>query len=109
MRYKGYTGRVTFDDEAGLFHGEVEGLRDVVTFQGRAVDELRQAFRDSIDDYLDWCAARGKVPEKPYSGRFLVRLDPALHRAADRAARRAGKSLNAWIAERLGEIAAREG
>lgn len=106
MEHKGYTARVEFDDEAGLFHGEVEGTRDVVTFQGGSVEELRQAFRDSVDDYLDWCAARGKTPDKPYSGRFVVRIEPGLHRAADRAARRAGKSLNAWVAERVAEAAA---
>jgi predicted HicB family RNase H-like nuclease len=82
MTHKGYQGRVEFDDEAGLFHGEVSGTRDVITFQGRAVDELRQAFRDSVDDYLDWCAARGKAPDRPYSGRLLLRLDPAPRRAA---------------------------
>lgn len=109
MTYKGYLGRVEFDDEAGLFHGEVDGTRDVITFQGRTVDELRQAFRDSVDDYLDWCAARGKAPDKPYPGRLLLRLDPALHRAADLAARCDGKSLNAWVAERVARAAAGEG
>jgi predicted HicB family RNase H-like nuclease len=110
MTYKGYQGRVGFDDEAGLFHGEVEGTRDVVTsFQGRTVDELRQAFRDSADDDLDWCAARGKAPDRPYSGRLLLRLDPAPRRAADLAARRDGKSLDAWVAERVARATTGEG
>lgn len=103
MNYKGYIGEVEFDDEAGIFHGEVVNMRDVVTFEGRSVDELRQAFRDSVDDYLDWCAERGKAPEKPYSGRFVVRVSPEVHRAAAAAARAADKSLNAWVAERLAE------
>tara|TARA_R100001143_G_C3361009_1_gene135766 strand:- start:9597 stop:9866 length:270 start_codon:yes stop_codon:yes gene_type:complete len=55
LEYKGYHGKVEFDEEAGLFHGEVVGLRDVITFQGKSVDELEQVFRDSIDDYLDFC------------------------------------------------------
>ena len=63
-----YLGVVEFDDEAGLFHGEVVNTRDVITFQGATVDELRTAMQDSVDDYLDWCAERGKEPEKPFSG-----------------------------------------
>ena len=105
MRYKGYSARVEFDDEAALFHGEVEGTRDVITFQGTSVDELTGAFRDSVDDYLDWCAERAKEPEAPYSGPFAVSLDAGLHQAASDAARRAGKSVEAWVAERVAEAA----
>lgn len=105
MRYKGYSARVEFDDEAALFHGEVEGTRDVITFQGTSVEELTGAFRDSVDDYLDWCAGRGKEPEAPYSGPLVVSIDPALHRAAGDAARRAGQSVEAWVADRVAEAA----
>ena len=105
MEYKGYVGRVEFDDEAEIFHGEVVNLRDVITFQGRSVDELRQAFADSVEDYLAWCAERGKSPEKPFSGKFVVRLDPEVHRSISAAAREQGKSLNAWVAERLASAA----
>ena len=59
LNYKGYSGHVEFDDEARLFHGEVLDLRDVVTFQGKSVDEIEQAFKDSIDDYLEFCEERG--------------------------------------------------
>ena len=62
MEYKGYSGTVEFDDQAEIFHGEVANLRDVITFQGRSVDELRKAFEESVDDYLSWCAERGKSP-----------------------------------------------
>lgn len=65
LEYKGYTGTAEFDDEVGVFHGEVVHLRDVITFEGTSVDELRQAFRDSIDDYLEWCVERGKEAERP--------------------------------------------
>ena len=58
LEYKGYKGHAEFDAQAGLFHGEVLDLRDVITFQGRSVDELEQAFRDSVDDYLEFCAER---------------------------------------------------
>ena len=67
MEYKGYNATVEFDDEAGIFHGEVALVRDVITFQGTSVDELRQAFRDSVEDYLEWCAERGEEAEKPLS------------------------------------------
>jgi predicted HicB family RNase H-like nuclease len=101
MTYKGYIGHVTYDDEARLLHGEVVNIRDVVTFQGQSVDELENAFHDSVDDYLEMCAERGEAPDKPFSGRFVVRLDPELHKASYLAAKSAGKSLNAWIADTL--------
>ena len=101
MEYKGYLARVEFDDEADLFHGEVINIRDVVTFQGRTVPQLRKALRDSIEDYLAFCRERGEQPDKPYSGKFVVRISPELHRAASIEAARKGKSLNAWVAEHL--------
>jgi predicted HicB family RNase H-like nuclease len=101
MEYKGYTANVWFDDQADLFHGEVLNIRDVVTFQGRSVKELRKAFRDSVDDYLQFCAERGEAPDKPFSGRFVVRANPELHRQIALAAARERKSLNAWILEKL--------
>lgn len=92
MQYKGYLGRVTLDDESNIFHGEVLGIRDVITFQGKSVEELRQAFKESVDDYLDFCNERGEKPEKPFSGRFVARIDPRLHREIDILARAAGKA-----------------
>jgi predicted HicB family RNase H-like nuclease len=101
MEYKGYIGRIEYDDDAGIFHGEVVNLRDVVTFQGASVKELRRAFRESVDDYLAFCAERGEAPEKPFSGQFVARLPPELHRRINLAATLAGKSLNAWVVEQL--------
>ncbi|MNX74083.1 HicB family protein [compost metagenome] len=105
--YKGYEAVIDFDDEDGLFYGEVLNIRDVVTFQGTTVEELRQAFRDSVDDYLEFCAAEGKDPDKPFSGQFLVRTSPDVHRQIATAAQRAGKSLNAWVSENLATVAER--
>jgi len=68
IQFKGYMGKVEFGDEADIFHGEVIGLRDVITFQGRSVDEVKGAFRESVDDYLAFCAKRGEEPEKPLRG-----------------------------------------
>lgn len=73
LEYRGYVGSVIFDDAADLFHGEVVGLRDVITFQGTTPQEIKQAFQESIDDYLDFCKARGEKPKKPYSGKFVLR------------------------------------
>ena len=101
LKYKGYTGYVEFDDEAGIFHGEVLDLRDVITFQGKSVEEIEQAFRDSVNDYLEFCEERREEPDKPFSGRLMLRLPPHLHRKAYVSARREGKSLNQWIAEKL--------
>jgi predicted HicB family RNase H-like nuclease len=101
MEYKDYVGRVEYDDEAGVFHGEVVNTRDVITFQGATVAELKKAFRDSIEDYLAFCAERGEEPEKPFSGQFVTRISPDLHRRINRAATLAGKSLNAWVTEQL--------
>ena len=101
MEYKGYWARVEFDDEANIFHGEVINIRDVITFQGKSVDELRQAFEDSVEDYLAFCAERGEEPDKPFSGRFIIRLSPEQHRKVILAAEKAGKGVETWVAEVL--------
>jgi predicted HicB family RNase H-like nuclease len=106
MEYKGYIGRVEFDDEAGALHGEVVGIRDVVTFEGTSVAEIEQAFQDSVDDYLDFCRERGEPPEKPCSGKFLVRIGSDLHRRISLAAEISGQSLNALVTECLDREAA---
>lgn len=101
MRYKGYEANVEYDEDAEIFHGEVADLRDVITFQGRSVAELKKAFAASIEDYVAFCNERGEEPEKPYSGEFVVRIDPSLHKDVSRAARRAGVSLNKWVTSSL--------
>jgi predicted HicB family RNase H-like nuclease len=101
LKYKGYTGHAAFDDEAELFHGEVLDLRDVITFQGTSVEELEREFRDSIDDYLEFCEERSEEPDRPFSGRLMLRLPPNVHREVYVRARQEGKSLNQWIAEKL--------
>ena len=88
MEYKGYTGTIEPDEESGVLFGRVIGLRDVITFQGDTVPELIKAFQDSVDDYLAFCAERNESPEKTYSGQFVLRLNPELHRELARLARR---------------------
>ena len=101
MEYKGYIGKVEFDDEAGMIHGEVINTRDVITFQGESVAGLKKAFQESVDDYLEFCETRGETPDKPFSGQFVTRIPPDLHRQINVAALLSGKSLNAWVAEQL--------
>ena len=101
MEYKGYIGKVAIDDEAGILYGEVINIRDVITFEGTSVAELQKAFHESVDDYLAFCAERGESPEKPFSGKFVVRLPAELHRKAFIQAKLADKSLNGWVTEVL--------
>lgn len=101
MKYKGYEAVVYLDDEAEIFHGEIINIRDVVTFQGTSVEELKQAFQDSVDDYLSFCASRNEQPDKPFSGKFMVRISPQLHQNIYTQAKQEGKSLNGWIEDKL--------
>jgi predicted HicB family RNase H-like nuclease len=103
LHYKGYTGVVEFDDEANLFHGEILHLNDVITFQGASVEEIRTAFIESVEDYLAFCAERGEEPSKPFSGQFVVRVSPELHRKISVGARLEHISLNAFITQAVQE------
>jgi len=67
IEYKGYLAKIDVDEDARLFHGEVVNLRDVITFEADCMDDLLQAFHDSIDDYLEFCDERGEDPEKSFS------------------------------------------
>jgi predicted HicB family RNase H-like nuclease len=101
MKYKGYTGLVELEEGSDVLFGRVIGLRDVITFQGESVAEVTRAFHDSVDDYLEFCAERGESPEKPYSGQFVLRLDPSLHRELANLAQAQSTSLNALIEDVL--------
>ena len=76
----------------------------MITFEGTSVDEVQQAFHESVDDYLEFCAQRGESPEKPFSGKFVVRLPAELHRKAYIQAKLKDKSLNSWITEVLQSV-----
>lgn len=97
IEYKGYIGIVTYDSDAKLFHGDVVNTRDVITFQGTTVDEIEKAFIESIEDYLDWCKEEGVAPEKPYSGKFNLRLSPELHKEIAITARKMNISINNFV------------
>ena len=97
LRYKEYVGVFNFDPDMKLFHGDIVGIQDVVTFQGESASELEQAIKDSVEEYLSLCKINGKKPDKPYSGEIKLRLGPGLHRDVATAAASSGLSLNAWM------------
>jgi predicted HicB family RNase H-like nuclease len=101
MEYKGYIGIVEYDDKAKIFHGDVINTKDVITFQGTSVKELEEAFNESVDDYLEWCERDGVNPEKPYSGKFNLRLSPELHKEIALAAGKLKISINSFVEKAL--------
>lgn len=101
MSYKGYSARVEYDDEDGIFTGRIAGIRDGVGFHADSVAELREAFHEAVEDYLEACARFGKEPQKAFSGQMMFRVNPEVHRKAAVAAELAGKSLNQWAEEVL--------
>ena len=107
MTYKGYAARIEFDPDDRIFVGHVAGIRDTIGFHGSTVDELEKAFRESVDDYVEACNKLGQRPERPASGKLMLRVPPAVHASAVRAAELAGKSLNQWAAQVLSEAATR--
>ena len=109
MEHKGYyAGKISFDDEAGIIHGEVVGTRDVITFQGKSTTQLKKAFQASVNEYLAFCSERGKAPEKPFSGKFALRISPEEHRVVSAAAQSSGLSINAWITHAIQQKAEEE-
>ncbi|WP_448190544.1 type II toxin-antitoxin system HicB family antitoxin [Azospirillum sp. sgz301742] len=105
MEYKGYKAQIDFDADAGIFVGQVINTRDGITFSGRSVDELTAAFHRAVEDYLELSSDMGANADRPFSGKISVRVNPILHRAIASCAQREGKTVGAWVADRLGEAA----
>ena len=101
MFYKGYSARIDFDDEDRIFVGHLAGIRDIVGFHGSSVDQLEKAFHEAVDDYLAHCVAVSLPPNKPFSGRMLLRVPPEVHARVSAAAQVAGVSLNQWATHAL--------
>lgn len=101
MTYLGYCAKIEYDDECGVMRGEILDINDLITFHGDSVGDLKAAFHDAVNDYLEHCAEIGRIPEKPYSGKFSVRVTPDLHRRVARHAALHGKSINSLVAEAL--------
>jgi len=105
MHFKNYSAQISFDDEDEIFVGKLAGISDTITFHATTVNDLREAFHEAVDDYLATCAKLGKSPQKTFSGRLMLRVDPAVHAKAAMAAELAGKSLNQWSEEVLDKAA----
>ena len=101
MTHNGYSARVEFDAEDRIFVGHIAGIRDIVGFHGESVDGLEAAFHEAVDDYLAACKKLKQAPDKPYSGRVMLRLPPELHARASAAAQITGISFNQWAARAL--------
>ncbi|MDR0826607.1 MAG: type II toxin-antitoxin system HicB family antitoxin [Desulfovibrio sp.] len=101
--YKGYTGTVEYSEEDACLFGRIAGICDIISYEGESVAEIRKAFEESVDDYLEHCAVIGKQPNKPYSGKFVLRLDPSIHARLAVKAQAKGKSLNQFAAEVLAQ------
>ncbi len=101
ISYKGYTAKIEFDPEDNILFGNIIGIRDTVGFHGESVSELQEAFHEAVDFYLETCEKANRKPNKPFSGKFLVRVDSSLHSRIATAAVRTGKSLNKWVSDAL--------
>ena len=101
MSYKGYTARVEYDERDNIFVGRILGIHSIISFHGETVTELREEFEKAVIDYLADCEEHGVKPEKPASGKLLLRVPPEVHGQALIAAQAAGKSLNQWATEVL--------
>ncbi len=101
MTYQGYSARIEYSDEDQCFVGRITGIRDIVSFHGESVVEIRQAFQEAVEFYLETCFERGEIPNKPYSGNLMLRVSPEVHAAVAAAAEVSGKSINQWAAEML--------
>lgn len=97
MRYKGYTATVEYDPSVNMLHGRVDNIQGVISFAAKSTEDLQSEFEASVDDYLTFCAEHGIEPEKPYSGRLVLRLDPGVHRAVALSAKKENESINGWI------------
>lgn len=97
LKYKNYTGEVKYDADAKIFHGEVIGIRDVITFVSKTEDGLKAALQDSVEDYIELCKEKGKLPQKSYSGDVRLRIEPKTHAKLALEAAYKGLSLNSFI------------
>lgn len=101
MTYKGHAARIEFDERDEIFVGRILGIHTLISFHGETVAQLRSEFETAIDDFLSECKQLGVKPEKPASGKLLLRVPPEVHGVALVAAQASGKSLNQWATEVL--------
>lgn len=103
MTHKGYTAQIEYSPDDGCLVGRIAGIRDIISFHADSVQEIRQMFIESVDEYLEHCKNIGKEPNKPYSGRFVLRIDPVVHARLAMKAQAHGMSLNQYAAQVLAQ------
>jgi predicted HicB family RNase H-like nuclease len=101
MTYKGYIGSVHFSEDDETFYGKLEAINDLIMFEGESVRELKKAFREAVDDYIQACKETGREPQKPFKGSFNVRLAPDLHKRVALEAVKKGISLNQLVQDAI--------
>ena len=101
MKYKGYEAVIEYDEVDRLFFGRVINTKDIISFDGKTVDELQQSFETVIDEYLEDCEREGKEPDKAFSGQFNLRISPELHRKISIEAKKQNLSLNSFVEQAL--------
>jgi predicted HicB family RNase H-like nuclease len=99
MTYRGYAARIEYSDEDQCLVGHIAGINDIVGFHGESVAQMRAAFEEAVDDYLEACEKLDRAPQKPYSGKLMLRVPPEVHAAVAMAAEVSGKSINQWATE----------
>ncbi len=104
MTHKGYAARIEYSDEDSCFIGHIAGINDIIGFHGDSVAQLRTAFEEAVEDYLETCEKLNRPPQKPYSGNLMLRLPPEVHAAIAIAAEVSGKSINQWTTDTLADI-----
>lgn len=107
LKYKGYVGSVAYSEPDLVFFGKIEGIDDLVNYEGESVTELTAAFHEAVDDYLAYCEDHGLKPEKSYTGTFNVRISPMTHREIANLASEEGISINAFVKKALLEAVSR--
>ena len=108
LEYKGYSARVELDPDDECFVGRLAGINDIVGFHGETIAELKAAFHEAVDDYVETCGKAGRIPERPYSGKVMFRISPEVHARAALAAELKGVSLNQWAEEVLAKAVEKE-
>jgi predicted HicB family RNase H-like nuclease len=104
LHYEGYDGSVEYSAEDRILHGRILGIRDTVTYEGSDVDGLEADFRVAVDDYLAFCQAEGKTPDRPFKGSFNVRVGTDLHKRAALFAEQHNQKLNNVVSQALEEF-----
>ena len=101
MTYKGYAAWIEYSDEDECFVGRIAGIQDCIGFHSESVEGLKEAFKEAVEDYLETCVAVGKAPQKPHSGKLMLRIPPELHASVAQAAQLSGQSIDQWISRAL--------